>query len=46
MLLQEELIAILKQFLLQFDHRHVKHMTVDALESLARIVLREIFVYI
>ena len=46
MLPQEESIAILKKFLLQFNHQHVKGMTIDAIESLARIVLTEnVFIY-
>ncbi|CAF3201744.1 unnamed protein product [Rotaria socialis] len=46
MLPQEEAIAILKTFLLQFGHTHVRHMTIDAIESLARIVLIEnVFTY-
>ncbi|CAF4489016.1 unnamed protein product, partial [Rotaria sp. Silwood2] len=38
---QEESIAILKQFLLQHNRTHVKYMTIDGIESLARIVLTE-----
>ncbi|CAF0911704.1 unnamed protein product [Rotaria sordida] len=46
MLPQEEAIAILKQFLLEFGHRHVKNMSIDAIQSLARIVLSEnVFTY-
>ncbi|CAF3391666.1 unnamed protein product, partial [Rotaria socialis] len=38
--------CILKTFLLQFGHTHVRHMTIDAIESLARIVLIEnVFTY-
>lgn len=46
MLPQEEAIAILKKFLLSFGYKHVKGMTLDAIESLARIVLTEnVFIY-
>jgi hypothetical protein len=46
MLPQEESIAILKQFLHHFKHTHVERMTIDAIESLARIVLTEnVFIY-
>ncbi|CAF3397453.1 unnamed protein product, partial [Rotaria sp. Silwood2] len=46
MLPQEESIAILKQFLLQHSRTHIKNMTIDAIESLARIVLTEnVFTY-
>lgn len=46
MLPQEEAITILKQFLQQFDHNHVKNMSMEAIEQLARIVLTEnVFVY-
>lgn len=46
MLPQEESIAILKKFLLEFGHNHVKGMTMEAIENLARIVLTEnVFVY-
>ncbi|CAF2097133.1 unnamed protein product [Rotaria magnacalcarata] len=46
MLPQEEAIAILKKFLLQFNHTPVRHMTIDAIEISARIVLTEnIFIY-
>ena len=41
MLPQEESISILKKFLLQLNHTHVRGMTIDAIESLARIVLTE-----
>ena len=46
MLPQEEAIDILKKFLVQFNHHHVKGMTLYAIESLARIVLTEnVFIY-
>ena len=46
MLPQKEAIDILKIFLLQFGHTHVRHMTIDAIESLAHIVLTEnVFTY-
>jgi hypothetical protein len=46
MLPQEESIAILKKFLLHFNHSHVKGMTIEAIEHLARIVLTEnVFIY-
>jgi hypothetical protein len=46
MLPQEESIAILKRFLNHFDYKQVKGMTIDAIESLARIVLMEnVFIY-
>jgi hypothetical protein len=46
MLPQEESIAILKKFLLHFNHSQVKGMTIEAIEHLARIVLTEnVFVY-
>jgi hypothetical protein len=41
MLPQEESIAILKKFLLHFNHSHVQGMTIEAIEQLARIVLTE-----
>ena len=41
MLPQEESIAILKRFLQHFNYTDVKRMTIDAIESLARIVLTE-----
>ena len=46
MLPQEESIGVLKEFLLQFNHSHVQGMKIDAIESLARIVLTEnVFIY-
>jgi hypothetical protein len=46
MLPQEESIAILKKFLLHFNHSHVQGMTIEAIEHLARIVLTEnVFIY-
>ncbi|CAF2080561.1 unnamed protein product [Rotaria magnacalcarata] len=46
MLPQEESIAILKQFLIRFNHTHVRGMSINAIESLARIVLTEnVFIY-
>lgn len=46
MLPQEESISILRKFLSGFNHTHVRGMTIDAIESLARIVLTEnVFVY-
>ena len=46
MLPQEESIAILKRFLQHFNYTDVKRMTIDAIESLARIVLTEnVFIY-
>lgn len=46
MLPQDEAISILKEFLREFGHTHVRNMTIDAIESLARIVLNEnVFVY-
>ena len=46
MLPQEESIAILKKFLLHFNHTHVQGMSMQAIESLARIVLTEnVFIY-
>lgn len=46
MLPQEESIGILRRFLMYFGHSHVKGMTLDAIEELARIVLTEnVFVY-
>jgi hypothetical protein len=46
MLPQEESIAILKQFLEHFQYTHVQGMTINAIESLARIVLMEnVFFY-
>jgi hypothetical protein len=44
---QEECIAILKRFLLQFHHSsHIRGMKLDAIESLARIVLTEnVYIY-
>jgi hypothetical protein len=46
MLPQEESIGILKQFLNHFKYTHVQRMTIDAIESLARIVLtKNVFYY-
>ena len=46
MLPQEEAIDFLKKFLVQFGHHHVKGMTIDAIENLARTVLTEnVFIY-
>ncbi|CAF1366004.1 unnamed protein product [Adineta ricciae] len=46
MLPQEESIAILKHFLQHFKYTHVQGMTIDAIETLARIVLMEnVFYY-
>ena len=46
MLPQEESIAILKKFLLHFNHTHVQGMSIEAIEKLARIVLTEnVFIY-
>jgi hypothetical protein len=46
MLPQEESIAILKNFLLRFNHSHVQGMTIEVIESLARMVLTEnVFIY-
>ncbi|CAF4293641.1 unnamed protein product [Rotaria magnacalcarata] len=46
MLPQEESIAILIQFLIRFNQTHVKGMTINAIESLARIVLTDnVFIY-
>ena len=47
MLPQEESIAILKKFLHHFHHTsHVKGMSIEAIESLARMVLTEnVFIY-
>src|ERR1700734_3375680 len=46
MLPEEESIAILKKFLLHFNHSHVQGMTIEAIEHLARIVLTEnVFIY-
>jgi hypothetical protein len=46
MLPQEESIAILKKFLLHFNHSHVQGITIEAIEHLARIVLSEnVFIY-
>ncbi|CAF2756381.1 unnamed protein product [Rotaria sp. Silwood2] len=46
MLPQEGSISILKTFLLQFNHTHVRGMKIDAIESLARIALTEnVFIY-
>ncbi|CAM4848967.1 unnamed protein product [Rotaria magnacalcarata] len=43
---QEESIAILKQFLIRFNQTHVRGMSINAIESLARIVLTEnVFIY-
>ncbi|CAF3441883.1 unnamed protein product, partial [Rotaria socialis] len=43
MLPQEESISILKQFRRHFNHTHVRGMTIDAIECLARIILNENF---
>ena len=46
MIPQEEAIAILRRFLVHFGYNQVKGMTLDAIESLARIVLTEnVFIY-
>ena len=46
MIPQEEAIAILRRFLVHFGYTQVKGMTLDAIESLARIVLTEnVFIY-
>ncbi len=46
MLPQEESITILEKFLRYFNHTHVRGMTIDAIECLARIVLNEnVFIY-
>jgi hypothetical protein len=46
MLPQEESISIVKNFLVKHGHSHVRGMTLDAIESLARLVLTEnVFVY-
>ncbi len=43
---QEESIAILKKLLLHFNHTHVRGMSIEAIEQLARIVLTEnVFIY-
>ena len=43
---QEEAIAILRRFLVHFGYTQVKGMTLDAIESLARILLTEnVFIY-
>lgn len=41
MLPQDESIDILKQFLCRFNYAHVKGMTIEAIEHLARLVLKE-----
>jgi len=46
MLPQQESIRILKLFLNHFKYTHVQRMTIDAIESLARLVLTEnVFFY-
>ncbi|CAF2149041.1 unnamed protein product [Rotaria magnacalcarata] len=46
MLPQEESIAILKQFLIRFNQTHTRGMSINTIESLARIVLTEnVFIY-
>lgn len=46
MLPQEEAIKILKRFFHHFNYTHVHGMTIDAIESLARLVLMEnVFFY-
>lgn len=46
MLPQEESVTILKQFLSHFNYTHVQGMTIDAIKSLAPIVLMEnVFIY-
>ena len=46
MLPQEESIGIVKNFLAKHGHSHVRGMTLDAIESLARLVRTEnVFVY-
>ncbi|CAF4338821.1 unnamed protein product [Rotaria magnacalcarata] len=46
MLPPEEVVTILKQFLEQFGHRHVKNMSIEGIGHLARIILTEhVFVY-
>ena len=46
MIPQEEAIAILRRFLVHFWYTNVKGMILDAIESIARIVLTEnIFIY-
>jgi hypothetical protein len=37
---QEEAIKILKKFLRHFNYTHVQGITIDAIEGLARLVLR------
>ncbi|CAM4972073.1 unnamed protein product [Rotaria socialis] len=43
MLPQEESIAILKQFLIRFNQTHTRGMSINTIESLARIVLTETY---
>ena len=46
MIPQGEAIAILRRFLVRFRYTDVEGMTLDAIESLARIVLTEnVFIY-
>ena len=46
MLPQKEAVAILKKFLVQHGHFHVRGITIDTIETLARAVLTEnVFVY-
>ena len=46
MIPQEEAIAVLRRFLVHFRYTNVKGMTMDAIESLACIVLTEnVFIY-
>jgi hypothetical protein len=46
MLPQEDSIKILRKFLEHFNYKHVQGMTIDAIESLARLVLTEnVFFY-
>ena len=46
MLPQEEAIAILRKFLVQHGHSHVRGITIETIETLARAVLTEnVFVY-
>ena len=46
MIPQEEAISILKEFLEHFQYTHVQKMSIDAIQSLARIVLMEnVFYY-
>ena len=46
MISQEEAVAILRRFLVHFGYPNVNGMSLDVIESLARIVLTEnVFVY-